>query len=107
MVDVFQQVVGAMSPEHFNAGDVVLLVRYCEAAVLAERAAKELRRQPVLGAKVNPWLVVLEKADRSLATLALRLRICPQSRDHSRTAGRRAQGPRAGILDNLPGDDDE
>jgi hypothetical protein len=32
------------------------------------------------GRKVNPWIVVQEKAQRALASLSLRLRLSPQGR---------------------------
>ncbi len=98
---VFEQIVAASQPEHFLQSDLPLLVRYCEAVVLAAQASHNLAREPVQGAKINPWLIVLEKADRALATLALRLRICPQSRQDPRTTARQAKGPVASIYEAL------
>ncbi len=104
---VFQQIVGSCQSEHFTKADLPLLERYCETVVLAAQASHNLAREPVLGAKINPWLIVLEKADRALATLALRLRICPQSREHPRSTARHAHGPIASAYESMGGDDDD
>ncbi len=103
---VFKQIVASCQPEHFNPADLPLLERYCEAIVLASQASHQLSREPVLGGKVSPWLVVLEKAERSMATLALRLRLCPQSRQHPRSTSRHAHGPRASFYETMGADDD-
>jgi hypothetical protein len=57
-----------------------LLVSYVQAIDLAERAARELRRTPVLDGKVNPWIIVQEKAVRTIVALSMRRRLSPQAR---------------------------
>jgi phage terminase small subunit len=78
----FVDLVSACDPQHFCISDAPLLARYCEADVLAERAAKELREQGavLVNGRPNGWLIVQEKCVRAQVALALRLRLSPQSR---------------------------
>jgi phage terminase small subunit len=76
----FLEVVNNSAPQHFQPSDVLLLSRYAESIVLAERAAKELRGEAVVNGKVSPWLVVHEKALRAIVALSMRLRLSPQGR---------------------------
>jgi hypothetical protein len=103
---LFVDLTAAVEPEHFSAADLPLLCQYVEALALAERASRELRRAPVVSRKPSPWLVVAEKCWRATATLATKLRLAPQARYDARQAGRRAQGLRPSILDDLPGGDE-
>jgi hypothetical protein len=82
--------------DHFRESDSPLLRSYAEATVIADRAAAELGASgPVVGGRVSPWLTVLEKAHRSQAVLAVRLRLCPSSRSDPKSVGReRVEGPR-------------
>jgi len=72
----FLRIVTAERADHFKPSDLPLLIQYCEAAALAERAIRELQRDD---AKAS-WLTRWEKANRVLVALSARLRICPQSR---------------------------
>jgi hypothetical protein len=47
----FIEIVDANRPEHFRASDMPLLCRYCEAAVLGEQAAQELRHDAVIDSR--------------------------------------------------------
>ena len=77
----FIDTVSSCKPEHFQMSDMPLLVRYCEAAVLAQQAATQLRVEgAVVGGRVSPWLCVQEKAIRELVALSMRLRLSPQAR---------------------------
>jgi hypothetical protein len=62
---------------------------FVEADVLAQRAAKELRKHPVVEGRPSPWLAVQEKSVRALTALAIRLRLSPQSRIDAKAMGRR------------------
>jgi hypothetical protein len=66
-----------------------LLSRFVEADLLAEKAAKELRKNPVIDGKPSPWLAVQEKNVRALVSLSMRLRLSPQSRIDPQALGRR------------------
>jgi phage terminase small subunit len=72
----FLRIVTTEKPEHFKPSDQSLLVQYCEAASLAERAMKELQGDDA----PERWLRAWEKAVRAMSGLALRLRLSPQSR---------------------------
>jgi hypothetical protein len=72
-------------------------VAFCGAAVLERQAAAQLRQGPVIDGRLSPWVAVHEKAARTLATLAVRLRLGPSSRIDPKTVGRRARGARAGV----------
>jgi phage terminase small subunit len=86
---LFEHIVSTLPASHFRPADVVLLTRYCEAAVLAEQAALELREGgAVVDNRASPWIVVQEKCCRVLVALAMRLRLCSQSRLDIKTAGR-------------------
>lgn len=83
--DVFLDTVASLKPGHFQPSDRPLLVEFCRAAALAGEADKALAAEGAVveterGSKVNPWIVVQEKAQRAMAALALRLRLSPQGR---------------------------
>jgi phage terminase small subunit len=82
--------------DYFRQTDLPLLSRYCEAAILAEQAALELRQGAVLNGKPSPWIVVQEKCVRALVSLSMRLRLSPQSRVDPKTLTRQPQysGPK-------------
>jgi hypothetical protein len=100
---VFAELVGAAPAGHFRATDAPLLEEYATAIVWARRAAEALERDGPLDAKGRPsgWLVIQEKSVRAIAALAMRLRLSPQHREQSRTAGRRANGPQPGVYDTF------
>jgi hypothetical protein len=108
VVGVFREILAATPRDHFKPGDVPLVQAYAEAIVLARRAAIELDRDGVvIGGRCSPWLVCQEKAHRAIASLAARLRLSPQHRADSRSAGRQANGPRPSVYDLLQGNDGE
>ncbi len=77
---LFKDIVASCAQDHFRQSDLALLCRYVEAAVMADRAAEELRQAPVVDGKPSPWLVIQEKSVRALTALSLRLRLSPQAR---------------------------
>jgi hypothetical protein len=98
VVAVFGEIVAATPDGHFRASDSPLIQGYAEAIVLARQAAAALAREgPVIGGRASPWIVVQEKAHRSLASLSMRLRLSPQHRADSRSAGRRADQPPSSV----------
>ncbi len=110
--NLFVAIVGNCSHDHFRASDLPLLSRYCEASVLAERAAQQLRDAPVINGKPSPWLAVREKATRELVALSMRLRLSPQARSkgHALPAKSRTDPGGLGVgwwqLQNEDGDSD-
>jgi len=77
---VFIDLVASAKPDHFVASDLPLLTRYCEAIVLGDRAAAELRKAAIIDGKVSPWVGIQEKATKAVIMLSMRLRLSPQSR---------------------------
>jgi hypothetical protein len=84
---LFNQLVTSCDRKHFIESDLPLLVRYVQASCLADQAAQELRNGAVVDGKVSPWRIVLERCQRALGTLSLRLRLSPQAR-HRKSPGR-------------------
>jgi hypothetical protein len=80
---VWVELVSAHDSDHFHDGDATLMAQYCEAASLAQKAAKGL--QDGDSAQLKLW----ERATSIMASLALRLRLGPQSRRE------RAKAPKA------------
>ena len=94
---VFLGIVTGAKSNHFQATDLPLLVRYCEAAVLAQEAAEHLRLEGpvVIAGRISPWMVIQEKSVRSLVALSMRLRLSPQSRAANNPSRRQEQTPAA------------
>ena len=79
--EVFIQTVAACDAGHFLDSDLPLLLRYVEASALAAEAAHRLQLEgPVQFGKPSAWLIVAEKAVRSMLGLSARLRLGPQYR---------------------------
>ena len=85
----FTEIIANCDARHFRPSDTTLLCRFVEADALAERAAKELRKHPVVKGRPSPWLAVQEKSVRALTALAIRLRLSPQGRIDAKAMGRR------------------
>jgi phage terminase small subunit len=78
---VFRHLLAAVDPGHFILSDMPLLIGYTQAIAMHDRATKALRREgDVVNGKVNPWVVVLEKSQRAMVALSMRLRLSPQAR---------------------------
>jgi phage terminase small subunit len=86
--ELFASIVGGCDPDHFRQTDLPLLSRYCEAAILAEQAALELRNGAIADGRASPWITIQEKCVRALVSLSMRLRLSPQSRLDPKTLGR-------------------
>ena len=99
---MFANLVASCDPEHFRLSDAPLLCRYCEAVVLAEKAAQELRRRGAVtkDGRVSGWITVQEKAVRALVSLSMRLRLSPQARLDAKKLDRRG-GVRPSAYDVL------
>lgn len=106
--ELFAALVAVNTVDHFRPSDEPLLCRYVENSILAETAARELRKGAVVNGKTNPWLVVSEKACRALVALSMRLRLSPQSRFDGRAAARAREyvGPKPWEVER-PGEEQE
>jgi phage terminase small subunit len=78
---IFQQLLASVDAGHFTGSDLPLLVAYCQAVAQHDRATARLRYDgDVVDGKCSPWLTVLEKAQRAMVALSMRLRLSPQAR---------------------------
>jgi hypothetical protein len=77
---LFLDTVLGCRPEHFQATDLPLLVRYCEAHAMAERAEAETVREPLVDDKASPWFTILAQANKTVQGLSMRLRLSVQAR---------------------------
>jgi phage terminase small subunit len=85
---IWTALVNSVASDHFSESDVPLLAEYCRAAALADEVAAALAKHgAVVGGKANVWLVVQEKAVKTMTALSARLRLCPQSRFDRLRAG--------------------
>jgi phage terminase small subunit len=86
---IVDDLVASQRPEHFRPGDEHLLEQYAQAITVGRKAFAKLEKEGyVVGGKANPWIIILEKAHRSVVALSGRLRLAPQMRERSRTVGR-------------------
>jgi hypothetical protein len=91
LVKIIEQLIASHEPEHFRDGDEFLLTQFAQSVVLANEAYAQLQEQgPVAGAK---WLITWEKSTRATIALSGRLRLAPQMRAESRSAGRQPPKP--------------
>jgi hypothetical protein len=103
---LWKTLVSSEPTEHFRPGDVPLLRSYVEATMLADLAAAEISAAgPVVQGRVSAWTLVLEKAHRSQAALAAKLRLCPSSRADPKTVARAHHRPSAYELQILDDQD--
>src|SRR5262245_4508191 len=88
---VFDELVASVPADHFRRSDTPLLEQYAQAIVMARQAYERLEADGPVNAqgRASAWLVVHEKATRAAVALSLRLRLAPQTRMTTRTAGRK------------------
>ena len=87
-------VVDSLPADYFRPGDAPLLAAFCVASVLHKRAAQdiELRGMTVVRHKgdeaPNPCHQILNSQGNLMATLAVKLRLCPSARISGKAAER-------------------
>jgi phage terminase small subunit len=90
--EVFNALVNATDSQHFTNSDLPLLTEYAAACALAREASGHIAEHgAVSDGRVNPWLQVMEKANRAMVALSMRLRLSPQSRYDQRQAFRNSR----------------
>lgn len=93
---IWRELVDSLPPDRFHASDRPLLVLYCRALHQAALAFEALEQYGAAdGDSVSPWLRVADSAAKQAATLATKLRLCPQSRLDRKVAGPAARGSNA------------
>jgi hypothetical protein len=90
--NIFEQLVASVDRRHFRPSDLPLVVAYVQAIFFEREAARQMKANPAEGKHVTAW----EKSTKVLVALSARLRLCPQSRQHPRSAARAPaySGPR-------------
>jgi len=88
---IFRDLVAAVDVDHFTEADLPLLVSYCQTVALHENAMAGIRRDGPLrqDGKTSAWLTVLEKCQRGMVALSMRLRLSPQARRERAVVPRR------------------
>ena len=86
----FVAIVDAAEPEAFRPGDLPLLCRLAVAQTWCERAERNLEIDGgvLADGRLSPWVAVLEKQTKTVASLSTKLRLTPQSRYDARAAAR-------------------
>jgi len=90
----WKRIVEDYPPDHFRAGDLPLLRRYCDAYARAVRAERQVEKEGLSvptgsgSSKANPLIAVGADADRDMKALAVALRICANSRTTPKQAGK-------------------
>jgi phage terminase small subunit len=106
---IFTEILASAPVAHFKVGDAPLVEAYAQAIALARQSAQEISANgAVIGGRPSPWIHCQEKAHRAIAALAMRLRLSPQHRADSRSAGRKADDAPRSIYEAMreAGDDD-
>ena len=81
---IFIDIVSVVDRRHFRPSDQPILCAYVRAVGYERAAAAELAVKPNDTKLLAAW----ERATRALTALAMRVRLCPQARQHAKSAGR-------------------
>ena len=102
---IFREVVNSVDAQHLRPCDRPTVEAYAEAVNLARTAAAQVAAEgAVVDGRASPWLAVLERAHRSVASLGRALRLTPHSRADRRTAGTSTRRARRSIYETQHGD---
>lgn len=88
--DHFRHVVASVQPKHFVLSDTPLIAAYVQADLLVRELAVEVRNKRERDGRM---VLQFEKAVRTLALLATKLRLAPQSRLDRVGGGRTTRTP--------------
>jgi hypothetical protein len=90
----FSDLMAGCRAGHFEASDLPLMVAWCQTVVLMQDAAAALRTEAAAGGgKVSSWFTVHRDCVKTLATLAVRLRIGPQGRNPMARISQKQRAP--------------
>jgi P27 family predicted phage terminase small subunit len=85
---LWRQLVESLPADRFHASDRPLLALYCRALHQAQLAFDKLERHgAAYDDSISPWQRVADSAVKQAATLATKLRLCPQARLDRKVAG--------------------
>lgn len=78
---LWQQITASLPPGHFAPSDVPLLLAYVTAASLKAEADELVRREGmIVGGKAHPACKIAKLQAGLLASLAVKLKLCPSTR---------------------------
>jgi hypothetical protein len=97
--ELFRQTVAASAADHFVLSDLPLLISFVQATLFVRRAARGLASDAGL-------IVTWERAVKTQAMLATRLRLSPQSRADPKAVTRRQAAHRPSAYDLMTGGGD-
>lgn len=87
--EIFEGLVRTAPKNHFRASDAAVLAVYAVAVATSRRAERELKDGPITAAgRTSPWVKIQNDAAKTIASLSMRLRLCPQARMTARANGR-------------------
>ena len=88
--ELFVTLVRGCAPNHFRETDRLLLEEYVREALLLQQAAEALRQNSAVmpDGKISPWFQIQQRACKTMALLAMRLRLTPASRLHPKSVAR-------------------
>jgi phage terminase small subunit len=85
---IWGELVDALPPDRFHSSDRPLLALYCRALHQASLAFAKLEEHgAAYETSISPWQKVADTNSKIAASLAVRLRLCPQSRLDRKVAG--------------------
>ncbi|MEJ7669575.1 MAG: P27 family phage terminase small subunit [Casimicrobiaceae bacterium] len=104
---IWSRLVDALPGDRFHSSDGPLLALYCRALHQADLAFGQLEEFGAWKDEHNPWLKVADITTKQCATLASKLRLCPQARLDRKVAGPAARDELGGpaIWERLSDDD--
>lgn len=91
---IFNEVVNSMPPDYFIKSDALMLCAFVQAAWLSRSLGKRVLREQHLA---SAW----ERATRTMALLATRLRLTPRSRTDLKMVSRKIRNHQPGIDDAI------
>ena len=105
--DMWKRVVSDYPIDHFKAGDLPLLRRYCEAYARSVLAESQVQNDGLMiptgtgSKKANPAIAIGRSADDTMKAMAIALRLCANSRQTPKQVGKEekpAVSKRAGLM---------
>jgi len=105
---IWSRLVDALPGDRFYSSDGPLLALYCRSLHQSDLAFGQLEEFGAWkGGELNPWLRVVDISTKQCATLASKLRLCPQARLDRKVAGPAARNEHGGLkIWDRPSDDD-
>jgi len=105
--EVWRRLVDAVPNNQFNNADFVILGTYCETYATMIKANEHVKAQGEVVINVsgnlvkNPWFSVSQEAASKIASLAIKLRLCPSARQKAEQTKEKPSGNSSTTLGGL------